>query len=245
MTRSGVFIKIGFRYATIGDGDFIFNSAQMNYNNLRIEIDIPVHHANKFLQINKSKSQLQKTGMDRLQDIIKEMTRDHQCERCPGNALDVEEQKQLNELNGILNEAVKKAHHANILELNDIATSIPDEDIAPRKEHQGGTKYQPSFKKSDDWFELRFEDNGLLPHYRATKQNRKLIISLNNSHPYVYNYLRKLKDIEAQKLEGIKLYSQYTGLAKARVIHQFDQIALNKVIESESDELRKFFTEED
>jgi hypothetical protein len=243
MGRSGVFIKIGFRYATIGDGDFIFNSAQMNYNNLRIEIDIPVHHANKFLQINKSKSQLQKTGMDKLQDIIKEMTRDHQSERCPGSPLDVETQKNLDELNAILNDAVKKVHHANLLELNDISASIPDEDALPRKEHQGGTKYQPSFKKSDEWYELRYEEAGINPHYRASKINKKLIITLNNNHPYVYNYLRKLTDVESQKIEGIKLYSHYTGLAKARVIQQFDNLALQKVIESESDELRKFFLE--
>jgi len=243
MGRSGVFIKIGFRYATIGDGDFIFNSAQMNYNNLRIEIDIPVQHANKFLQINKSKSQLQKTGMDKLQDIIKEMTRDHHNERSPGTALDIEEQKQLSELNSILNNAVKKAHHANILDLNDIADTIPEETPQPRKEHQGGTKFQPTFKKSDDWFELRFEDAGNLPHYRASRLNKKLIISLNNNHPYVYNYLRKLSDVEAQKLEGIKLYSHFTGLSKARVLEQFDNLAMNKVIESESDELRKFFVE--
>ncbi len=244
MNRSGVFIKIGFRYATIGDGDFIFNSAQMNYNNLRIEIDIPVHHANKFLQINKSKSQLQKTGLDKLQDIIKEMTRDHQCERCPGSALEIEQQKQLDELNSILNRAVKEAHHANILELNDIADTIPEEAPQPRKEHQGGTKFQPPFKKSDEWFELRFEDAGSLPHYRASRVNKKLIISLNNNHPYVSNYLRKLSDIEAQKLEGIKLYSHFTGLSKARVLEQFDNLAMHKVIESESDELRKFFTTE-
>jgi len=243
MTRSGVFIKIGFRYATIGDGDFIFNSAQMNYNNLRIEIDIPVHHANKFLQINKSKSQLQKTGMDKLQDIIKEMTRDHQSERCPGSPLDVETQKNLNELNAIVNDAVKKVHHANILDINDIAETIPEEAPQPRKEHQGGTKFQPSFKKSDEWFELRFEDAGNLPHYRASRVNKKLIISLNNNHPYVYNYLRKLSDVEAQKLEAIKLYSHFTGLSKARVLEQFDNLAMNKVIESESDELRKFFVE--
>lgn len=243
MTRSGVFIKIGFRYATIGDGDFIFNSAQMNYNNLRIEIDIPVQHANKFLQINKSKSQLQKNGMDKLQEIIKEMTRDHHNERSPGMALDTEEQKQLSELNAILNSAVKKAHHANILDLNDIAETIPEEDPLPRKEHQGGTKFQPSFKKSDDWFELRFEDAGNLPHYRASRVNKKLIITLNNSHPYVCNYLRKLSDVEAQKLEGIKLYSHFTGLSKARVLEQFDNMAMHKVIESESDELRKFFIE--
>jgi hypothetical protein len=244
MSRSGVFIKIGFRYATIGDGDFIFNSAQMNYNNLRIEIDIPVQHANKFLQINKSKSQLQKTGMDKLQDIVKEMTRDHHSERGQGTPLDIEEQKQLAELNSILNSAVKKAHHANILDLNDIAETIPEETSQPRKEHQGGTKFQPSFKKSDEWFELRFEDAGSLPHYRASRQNKKLIISLNNNHPYVCNYLRKLSDVEAQKLEGIKLYSHFTGLSKARVLEQFDNLAMHKVIESESDELRKFFTTE-
>lgn len=246
MTRSGVFIKIGFRYATIGDADFIFNSPQMNYNNLRIEIDIPVRHADKFLQINKSKSQLQKTGMDKLQDIIKEMTRDHQAQRCPGSALDTEELKQLSELNNVLNTKVKKAHKGNLLELVDVANVIPEEPVQPRKEHQGGTKPQPSFKKSDDWFELRFEDTDkLLPHYRATRQNKKLIIHLNNNHPYIYNYFRKLKDIEAQTSEGIKLYSNYIGLSKTRVFEQFPTEAMESVIQNEGDELRKFFTEED
>lgn len=245
MTRSGVFIKIGFRYATIGDGDFIFNSAQMNYNNLRIEIDIPVAHANKFLQINKSKSQLQKTGMDKLQDIIKEMTRDHQSQRCPGSPMDVEELKQLEDLNDLLNIEVKKAHQKNLLDLSDVADIIPEEPAQPRKEHQGGTKFQPSFKKSDDWFELRFEDNDKYsPHYRASRQNKKLIIHLNNNHPYVYNYLRKLTDIQAQKTEGIKLYSNYIGLSKTRVIEQFPNEAMQQVIANEGEELRKFFTEE-
>jgi hypothetical protein len=83
-----------------------------------------------------------------------------------------------------------------------------------------------------------------LPHYRATRQNKKLIISLNNNHPYVYNYLRKMTDLQAQKNEGIKLYSNYIGLSKARVLEQFNDLAMNKIIESEADELRKFFTEE-
>jgi|APGre2960657373_1045057.scaffolds.fasta_scaffold03432_6 hypothetical protein len=245
MNRSGIFIKIGFRYATIGGGDFVFMSPQMNYNNLRIEIDIPKHLATKFLQINKSKSQLQKTGMDKLQEIIKLMAREHQSERCPGAPLNNEEEQQLEELNNLLNDAVKKAHHANLLNLNDVCDVIPEEPAKPRKDHQGGTKYQPNFQKADDWFQLRFEDAGLtLPHYRATRQNKKLIISLNNNHPYVYNYLRKMTDLQAQKNEGIKLYSNYIGLSKARVLEQFNDLAMNKIIESEADELRKFFTEE-
>jgi hypothetical protein len=245
MNRSGVFIKIGFRYATIGGSQFIFLSPQMNYNNLRIEIEIPVHHANKFLQINKSKSQLQKTGMDKLESIIKEMTREHQSRRCPGSPLDVEELKQLDELNNLLNLEVKKAHTKNLLELIDVANIIPEEPTKPRKEHQGGTKPQPSFKKSDDWFELKFEDaDKFLPHYRATRLNKKLIIHLNNNHPYIYNYLRKLTDIQAQKAEGIKLYSNYIGLSKTRVFEQFPTEAMESVIQNEGDELRKFFTDE-
>lgn len=245
MNRSGIFIKIGFRYATIGGGDFVFMSPQMNYNNLRIEIDIPKHLATKFLQINKSKSQLHKTGMDKLQDIIKVMAREHQSERCPGAPLNSEEERQLDELNNILNDAVKKAHHANLLDLNDVCEVIPEEPSKPRTPHQGGTKYQPNFVKTDDWFELRYEDAGVsLPHYRATRQNKKLIISLNNNHPYVCNYLRKMTDLQLQKNEGIKLYSNYIGLSKARVLEQFNDLAMNKIIESEADELRKFFTEE-
>ena len=245
MNRSGIFIKVGFRYATIGGGDFIFVSPQMNYNNLRIEIDIPKHLAPKFLQINKSKSQLQKTGMDSLKNIIKEMVREHQSERCPGAPLNSEEEQQLDELNNVLNDAVKKAHNKNLLDLNDVCDVIPEEPAKPRTPHQGGTKYQPNFTKSDDWFELRFEEAGVtLPHYRATRQNKKLIISLNNNHPYVYNYIRKMTDLQAQKNEGIKLYSNYIGLSKARVLEQFNDLAMNKIIESESDELRKFFIEE-
>jgi hypothetical protein len=245
MNRSGVFIKIGFRYATIGGSQFIFLSPQMNYNNLRIEIEIPVHHANKFLQINKSKSQLQKTGMDKLESIIKVMTREHQSHRCPGSPLEVEELKQLDELNNLLNIEVKKAHNKNLLELTDVASIIPEEPVKPRKEHQGGTKPQPSFKKSDDWFELKFEDaDKLLPHYRATRLNKKLIIHLNNNHPYIYNYLRKLTDIQAQKAEGIKLYSNYIGLSKTRVFEQFPTEAMESVIQNEGDELRKFFIDE-
>ena len=217
----------------------------MNYNNLRIEIDIPVAHANKFLQINKSKSQLQKTGMDKLQDIIKEMTRDHSSQRSLSSPLDTEELKQLEDLNDLLNHEVKKAHQKNLLDLYDVSDVIPEEPVQPRKEHQGGTKYQPPFKKSDDWFELRFEDNDKYsPHYRATRQNKKLIIHLNNSHPYIYNYLRKLTDIQAQKAEGIKLYSNFIGLSKTRVIEQFPNEAMQQVIANEGEELRKFFTEE-
>jgi hypothetical protein len=245
MNRSGIFIKIGFRYATIGQGDFVFMSPQMNYNNLRIEIDIPKHLATKFLQINKSKSQLQKTGMDKLQEIIKVMAREHQSERCPGAPLNNEDMQKLDALNTVLNDAVKKAHNKNLLDLTDVSEVIPEEPAKVRKDHQGGTKFQPNFEKSNDWFELRYEDAGMsLPHYRASRQNKKLIISLNNNHPYIYNYLRKLTDLEAQKNEGIKLYSNFIGLSKARVLEQFDNLAMHKVIESEADELRKFFTED-
>ena len=246
MNRSGVFIKIGFRYATIGDADFIFCSPQMNYNNLRIEMEIPVHHADKFLQINKSKTQLKKTGMDKLQYIIKDMTSDHQSTRCPGSALDSEELKTLENLNNLINNDVKRVHNKNLLDITDIANSIPEEPIQLRKEHQGGTKHQPSFKKSNDWLELRYEDaDKSLPHYRATRLNKKLIIHLNNNHPYIYNYLRKLPDIQAQKAEGIKLYSNYVGLSKTRMFEQFPTEAMESVIQNEGDELRKFFIEED
>ncbi len=245
MNRSGIFIKIGFRYATIGGSDFVFLAPQMNYNNLRIEIEIPKHLATKFLQINKSKSQLQKTGMDKLQEIIKGMVREHQSERCPGAPLNSEELQKLGELNQVLNGAVKKVHNKNLLDISDVADVIPEEPVKPRLPHQGGTKPQPSFSKSDDWYELRFEDAGLsMPHYRATRLNKKLILHLNNNHPFIYNHFRKLSDLQSQKNEGIKLYSNYIGLSKARVLEQFDNIAMHKVIESEADELRKFFAEE-
>jgi hypothetical protein len=67
---------------------------------------------------------------------------------------------------------------------------------------------------------------------------------LNNNHPYIYNYLRKLTDIQAQKAEGIKLYSNYIGLSKTRVFEQFPTEAMESVIQNEGDELRKFFTDE-
>ena len=242
--RSGIFVVTGNRYSVLGNGDFFFGTFQNSCNNLRIEVVPPKEVTSKFTQINKSKTQLKQSGMEEFRIAVTAIINDHVRERYRNSVtVELDENEDLTVDNA--NNLLKSKLDRNPLDSSDLRELIQDEPIKERKPHQGGTKYQPNFKKNPDLFSVRFANLGSRAVYlEGTKREKSLVMTLNLDHPYITNHINTLSP-ELKAHAYIKMYTQYISLIEVQARERFSNHAFHKFMEIESDFLLKQYEDED
>ena len=242
--RSGIFVVTGNRYSVLGNGDFFFGTFQNSCNNLRIEVVPPKEVTSKFTQINKSKTQLKQSGMEDFRVAVTAIINDHVRERYRNTVsaeIDENEDKTIDSANILLKNRLEK----NPLDSADLRDLILDEPAKERKPHQGGTKFQPNFKKNPDLFQVRFANLGVRAVYmEGTRREKSLVMTLNLDHPYITNHINTLSP-ELKVHAYIKMYTQYISLIETQARERFSNHAFHKFMEIESDFLLKQYENED
>jgi hypothetical protein len=143
------------------------------------------------------------------------------------------------------NNLLKNKLHKNPLDSADLRELIIDEPVKERKPHQGGTKFQPSFKKNPDLFNIRYANLGARGVYmEGTKREKCLVLTLNLDHPYITNYINTLNP-ESKAHAYIKMYTQFISLIEVQARERFSNHAFHKFMEIESDFLLKQYESED
>ena len=242
--RSGIFVVTGNRYSVLGNGDFFFGTFQNSCNNLRIEVVPPKEVTSKFTQINKSKTQLKQSGMEAFRNAVTAIINDHVRERYRNSvSIEIDENEDLTVDSA--NNLLKNKLHKNPLDSADLRELIIDEPVKERKPHQGGTKFQPSFKKNPDLFNIRYANLGARGVYmEGTKREKCLVLTLNLDHPYITNYINTLNP-ESKAHAYIKMYTQFISLIEVQARERFSNHAFHKFMEIESDFLLKQYESED
>ena len=242
--RSGIFVVTGNRYSVLGNGDFFFGTFQNSCNNLRIEVVPPKEVTSKFTQINKSKTQLKQSGMEAFRNAVTAIINDHVRERYRNSvSIEIDENEDLTVDSA--NNLLKNKLHKNPLDSADLRELIIDEPVKERKPHQGGTKFQPSFKKNPDLFNIRYANLGARGVYmEGTKREKCLVLTLNLDHPYITNYINTLNP-ESKAHAYIKMYTQFISLSVVQARERFSNHAFHKFMEIESDFLLKQYESED
>jgi hypothetical protein len=242
--RSGIFVVTGNRYSVLGNGDFFFGTFQNSCNNLRIEVVPPKEVTSKFTQINKSKTQLKQSGMEAFRNAVTAIINDHVRERYRNSvSVEIDENEDLTVDSA--NNLLKNKLHKNPLDSADLRELIIDEPVKERKPHQGGTKFQPSFKKNPDLFNIRYANLGARGVYmEGTKREKCLVLTLNLDHPYITNYINTLNP-ESKAHAYIKMYTQFISLIEVQARERFSNHAFHKFMEIESDFLLKQYESED
>ena len=143
------------------------------------------------------------------------------------------------------NNLLKSKLDRNPLDSSDLRELIQDEPIKERKPHQGGTKYQPNFKKNPDLFSVRFANLGSRAVYlEGTKREKSLVMTLNLDHPYITNHINTLSpELKAHAYN--KMYTQYITLIEVQARERLSNHAFHKFMEIESDFLLKQYEDED
>lgn len=231
LPRAGVYIQVGPRFATLGENNFLVKRSNQDANNLRIHVKIPKELVDTFLQVNKSKSQIEELGLEEFSQAIK-LIYNWNWSEIRGFARSVRvantnDEVLMDDINSELNEHIG----VNPLLVPQIADSIPEieESIA-----------ELNNRKKNDFVALVWEKLGKNNlHYEAERAGDKLLMRLNIEHPFVWNYLDKADD-RTKKDEIVQLYARHIALTKAKAFHDFKTETMYRVIQEESNILRSY-----
>ena len=234
--RAGVYLQIGPRFATLGESNFLTKRSNLEASNLRIHIKVPSALVHKFLQVNKSKSQIKQSGMDELARAIS-IIYSWNSRDIRGYNRNIRVNTESNQnLTESINKDLSKLNSINPLMIPQVADVIPEVD---------DNAIVPETKKPNDFIALVWQKLGKSNvHYDAERAGEQLLIRLNTDHPYVWNHLDKVDD-STKKHEIIKLYADHVALVKAKAFDDFKSSTINKVIRESSDILYNFYETEE
>lgn len=234
--RAGVYLQIGPRFATLGESDFLTKRSNLEASNLRIHIKVPAQLVDKFLQVNKSKSQIKNYGMDELAVAINKIYKWNYRD-IRGYNINIRTNTQSNQnLMDTINKELHQHIDVNPLTISQVADQVPEMDEASDVQITN---------KPDKMMHLLWQKLGKTNlHYEAERAGNQLLIRLNTDHPFVANYLDKV-DEKTKKDEIIKLYARHIGLVKAKAFDDFKTSTMHKVIREESDILHSFYEAEE
>jgi hypothetical protein len=220
-SRSGLYVRLGGRYISLGNGFLPSYQTQYYYNRLRIEVEIPKSCIDAFgIQVNKSEFKLNHENplLSEWMKCIKYICGEAQKEKKISKISDKEEQNIIED-NKILNNWYKnKGKIKNPLENDEIKNTIPQETSFPDKPETENTKNRPSGLVYDkNVIEFRFVEYGELgPRYEGTRSGKKTIISINRAHPYYEKVIKKLDDF-SRRVIFAEFYENYLSSTIAQV----------------------------
>jgi hypothetical protein len=215
--RSGTFWNIGNRFSTLGDGIWHFSqSDQQIFNSCRILIKVPKNLQKYFVQINKSKinidenDELLKEFVDKYKEIVNALRKDanKKIKDNPDNAGQIKD----------INEALRNLQKDKPVDLKDDDYRSFIEQIQPSvKNKTGKSNNRPSgltYEKPRPFsVDIKMFDNQRELFRHEQKPNGEIVITLNESHSYYINYFRKL-DISEKAIQVCNFYCQIVTLAQ-------------------------------
>jgi len=220
-SRSGLYLRLGGRYISLGRGVLPSYQPQYYYNRLRIEVNIPKSCLEIFgIQVNKSDFKIDHENPALLEwmKCIKYICGEAQKAKNIPKISEKEEQS-LFEDNKVMNDWYKnKGKIKNPLDNDEVKNKIPKEENFPERTESEGTKNRPSGMNYDkNVIEFRYVDFGEMgPRYEGSRHGKKTIISINRAHPYYEKAIKKLDDF-SRRIIFSEFYENYLSLNIAQV----------------------------
>ena len=215
--RCGTFWNIGNRFSSLGNGIWHFQgSDQQNLNSSRICVIIPKSIQHKFVQINKSKININEDDEDlkefvhQYREVVTALKKEYAKKEKANN--DTEE------MNTLLNDKLKKLQKdmPNELKSEELRPHIPQSKAEPR-EHLGGTCPRPTGLTYEKPLPFKYEskifDNDRVFIRYEQEPNGKIVIVMNENHNYFKNYFIKLNTDE-QAIQIFNFYMQIVTLTR-------------------------------
>lgn len=229
--KSGIYLQLGSRFAFLGDVWYVSNT-QHHTNNLRIYVKIPKEVIPCFVNQNKSTPNVNDPRLKSFKLMIKMIINWHLKNNVKNSIFAKDRSDIIVEdeiFDDAVNEKLKKKIDSNPLKNDAIANLVPE----------ATTDLKP--KSSDLIKVLRSNLGKNSEHYEASRKDDKLIVTLNEEHPWVYNFFDKIDDEDQKQNLIALLYSRHTALLRASVIENMKRNSINRIIQEESNALREFY----
>ena len=246
ITRAGLYLRMGGRYISLGNGYFPGYAPQYYLNRLRIEVNIPKECIDIFgIELNKSKVKIdhENPALQNWYKVIKylvtEATRDKKDAR-----VSEKEEDELTLINKIINDQIKnRGKLRNPLEDEKLKNLIPKENNFPDKPEPISTKNRPHGLTYDkNQFELKYIDGKEHePRYTGSRSGTKTVISLNAGHPHYEKVYKKL-DLTGKRTLVMEFYCEYITFLQTQVSYDnLDENFFYEVIQKKDEIFRRIY----
>jgi hypothetical protein len=215
--RCGTFWNIGNRFSSLGNGTWhFFLSDQQSLNSCRVCVIVPKSIQNKFVQINKSKININEDDKDlkefvfQYKEVVTALKKEY-----------LEREKVNNDSEGmtsLINDKLKKMQKdmPNELKSQELRPHIPQSSTEP-KEHLGGTCPRPvglSYEKRMPFkYESKIFDNDRVFLRYEQEPDGRIVITMNENHNYFKKYFIKL-NLDEQAIQVFNFYMQIVTLTR-------------------------------
>jgi len=236
--RSGVYYRVNNRYIQLGEGDFPWYSFQMQYQPLRIEVNVPkdvMEHLG--ISVNKSQVKLKKTNpkIAKFEHIMKEIIKFYRS-NSKYNKKNKVSPTQLNNLTKSVQSVNKKlkATQNNFLGGVSIAKKVHPPKVKTQPSH---TKNRPTgLTYNKKWVDVKVEPLGSKSNYFDYVQNMGCLeITLNEDHPFTSEFL-KVTNVDKMDMSIFQIYSLVKSIYELEEKHDCVSGGLkDDLIETQSD----------
>jgi hypothetical protein len=250
LNRAGIYLRLGNRYITLGNGYFPGYVPQHYYNGCRIEVEVPKDCFTAFgIQINKSKCEIdiQKPELRNFTSYYKNITGELQRKLKKNTSNKSEVEKNRIKDDGVkLNGFLKKGRLKNPLENPKIKDLVPEtkRDV---KEPQS-TKNRPdglTYVKNHEvirYDELNMGERDFF--YFVERQGTITVLIVNKDHPWYQKFIEM--EQEGRYLILTTLFSQYYSVLEILTNNDmFDPTTYNIVLDdfwrNQTDYLRRIY----
>jgi hypothetical protein len=250
LARAGIYLRLGNRYITLGNGYFPSYVPQHYYNGCRIEVEVPKDCFSAFgIQINKSKCEID-INKPELKDFTvayKSITAELQrkLKKFTSNKSEVEKRR-IEDDGTKLNGFLKKGRLKNPLENPKIKDLVP-ETKREIKQPQS-TKNRPNgliYLKKDEviqYDELNMGQRDFF--YFVERRGTVTVLTVNKDHPWYQKFIQM--EQEGRYLILTTLFSQYYSFLEILTNNDmFDPTTYNIVLDdfwrNQTDYLRRIY----
>ena len=250
LARAGIYLRLGNRYITLGNGYFPGYVPQHYYNGCRIEVEVPKDSFEAFgIQINKSKCDIDinrpllKNFTNSYKTITQELQR--KLKKNTSNKTEVEKRR-IEEDSIKMNGVLKKGRLKNPLENPRIKELVPE--TSRETKVSQSTKNRPnglSYVKKDEVFqydELNLGERDFF--YYIERRGTVTVLIINKDHPWYQKFIQMEND--GRYLIVTILFSQYYSFLEILNNNEmFDPTTFNIVLDdfwrSQTDYLRRIY----
>lgn len=248
--RAGIYLRLGNRYITLGNGYFPGYVAQHYYNGCRIEVEVPKDCFSAFgIQINKSKCEIDitKPELKNFTSSYKTITQELQRKLKKTNSNKSEVEKNRIKEDGVkLNGFLKKGRLKNPLENPKIKEMVAESKREVKQPQS--SKNRPNgllYTKKDEvirYDELNMGERDFF--YFVERQGTVTVLTVNKDHPWYQKFIELEQD--GRYLILTTLFSQYYSFLEVLNNNDmFDPTTHNIVLDNfwhtQTDYLRRIY----